>query len=166
MLLNNLSESNSVARKLVANISRTSGQDESRETRTSTGNNSAAGRIKTDYLDNLLEVFVRGEGKRYNPSAEYDFLGGVLANIAMTPAGAAWFRGRTGVDGTIRLSKMVVFTEHPNRIRRNAAISTIKNTTFEPVGHELLLTDPELNLLPYILLPLSGPEEYTDEVRI
>ncbi|KND01810.1 uncharacterized protein SPPG_03601 [Spizellomyces punctatus DAOM BR117] len=169
MLLNNLSESNSVARKLVADISRSaaapspSAESTSPIPTPSTQPNPSTTKLKTHYLDNLLEVFVRGAGKGYNPDAEYHFLGGVLSNVAMTPAGAAWFRGRTGVDGALRLSKMVPFTEHPNRIRRSAAIHTIKNTAFEPEGHALLLTDTELNLLPYLLLPLSGPEDYTDE---
>ncbi|KAI8911367.1 hypothetical protein DFJ77DRAFT_491867 [Powellomyces hirtus] len=166
MLLNNLSESSSVARKLVADISHTATRAASPSTPSAaseTPKENSQTKLKTHYLDNLLEVFVRGEGKRYNPSAEYDFLGGVLANVAMTNAGSQWFRGRTGVDGAMRLSKMVVFCEHKNRIRRSAAISTLKNTAFDPEGHELLLTDSELNLLPYILLPLSGPEEYTDE---
>ncbi|KAJ3187097.1 hypothetical protein HDU85_007135 [Gaertneriomyces sp. JEL0708] len=160
MLLNNLSESNSISRKLVTDISPStlaqppsSGDDQAQTSPSA----------KTHYLDNLLEVFVRGEGKRYNPAAEYHFLGGVLANVAMTPAGAEWFRGRTGVDGMLRLSKVVPFVEHDNRIRRSAAIAIVKNTAFVPEGHQLLLTDTELNLLPYILLPLSGPEDYTDE---
>ncbi|KAJ3183861.1 hypothetical protein HDU87_005977 [Geranomyces variabilis] len=178
MLLNNLSEANSVASKLVADISRSTTRTTAAPAPsvpsapttpttppTSSSSSSAAPttKLKTHYLDNLLEVFVRGEGKRYNPSATFDFLGGVLANVAMTSAGASWFRGRTGVDGAIRLSKMVVFCEHENKIRRAAAIATVKNAAFDAEGHELLLTDTELNLLPYILLPLSGPEEYTDE---
>ncbi|KAJ3160351.1 hypothetical protein HDU86_000685 [Geranomyces michiganensis] len=174
MLLNNLSEASSVASKLVADISRsttrTAAAPNTQATPPPPSTKSASSlptttttKLKTHYLDNLLEAFVRGEGKRYNPSATFDFLGGVLANVAMTSAGASWFRGRTGVDGAIRLSKMVVFCEHENKIRRAAAIATVKNAAFDAEGHELLLTDEELNLLPYILLPLSGPEEYTDE---
>ncbi|KAI8819968.1 uncharacterized protein EV422DRAFT_93723, partial [Fimicolochytrium jonesii] len=175
MLLNNLSENNSVARKLVADISRSASETNNMplnaptiptptgQPTTTPQSQQPATKLKTHYLDNLLEVFVRGEGKTYNPNATYDFLGGVLANVAMTPAGAQWFRGRTGVDGTLRLSKVVAFVEHPNRIRRAAAIATIKNTAFDPAGHELLLTDGELDLLPYLLLPICGPEEFSDE---
>lgn len=33
-------------------------------------------------LDLLLEVFLRGEGKKYNPNANYDFLASVFANVS------------------------------------------------------------------------------------
>lgn len=44
--------------------------------------------------------------------------------------------------------------------------STIKNVAFEvPFHDELLSSDPELgvNILPYLLLPMMGSEEYADE---
>ncbi|KAJ3041325.1 hypothetical protein HK097_002289 [Rhizophlyctis rosea] len=53
--------------------------------------------------------------------------------------------------------------EHEDKIRRGGCISAVKNGAFDVDGHEGLLFDEELNLLPYLLLPLSGPEEYTDE---
>jgi len=34
-------------------------------------------------LDLLLEVHLRGEGKKYNPNANYDFLASVFANISL-----------------------------------------------------------------------------------
>ena len=37
--------------------------------------------------------------------------------------------------------------------------STLKNVAFEISSHPMLLSDLEANLLPYILLPLAGPEE-------
>lgn len=33
-------------------------------------------------LDMLLEVFLKGEGKKYNPNANYDFLASVFANVS------------------------------------------------------------------------------------
>lgn len=33
-------------------------------------------------LELLLEVFLRGEGKKYNPNANYDFLASVFANVS------------------------------------------------------------------------------------
>jgi hypothetical protein len=44
--------------------------------------------------------------------------------------------------------------------------STIKNVAFEvPFHDELLSSDPDsgVNILPYLLLPLMGSEEYADE---
>jgi hypothetical protein len=34
-------------------------------------------------LDLLLEVHLKGEGKKYNPNANYDFLASVFANISL-----------------------------------------------------------------------------------
>lgn len=33
-------------------------------------------------LELLLEVFLKGEGKKYNPNANYDFLASVFANVS------------------------------------------------------------------------------------
>lgn len=33
-------------------------------------------------LDLMLEVFLEGEGKKYNPNANYDFLASVFANVS------------------------------------------------------------------------------------
>lgn len=38
-------------------------------------------------LDLLLEVFLRGEGKKYNPNATYDFLAPVFANVSTVSHG-------------------------------------------------------------------------------
>ncbi|KAI9103777.1 hypothetical protein DFS34DRAFT_590193 [Phlyctochytrium arcticum] len=156
MLLSNLSESNVVARKLVEDLAEGGKKTE--------GSSESKNLIRTQYISNLLDIYVRGEGRVYNKNADFNFLGGVLVNVAKTPAGAAWFRGRETPEGMLRLSKMVPFIEHPNRARRAAAIATVKNTAFDTNGHSLLLTDEELNLLPYLLLPLSGPDDYTDEL--
>lgn len=90
-------------------------------------------------------------------------------------------------SNVIPLSKLLVFTEHTSHIRRLGVASTIKNLTFDVGAHPKLLAphyisstsapiltiasadaeeaqgpDP-LNLLPYILLPLCGPEDFSTE---
>ena len=76
-------------------------------------------------------------------------------------------RAEVGIsDGLIRLSKVLPFTEHEDVIRRRGCISTIKNCCFDvedPSAGGLLLSE-ELNILPYILLPLCGNEDYDDDV--
>lgn len=77
-------------------------------------------------------------------------------------------------DDVIPLTKLQVFTSHPSHVRRLGVASAIKNAAFLVSSHRALLSnlspDPNLppphigaNLLPYILLPLMGPEEYSDE---
>jgi hypothetical protein len=66
------------------------------------------------------------------------------------------------------LSKLTVFTTHPTSpIRRRGVASTIKNLAFDIPSHHTLLLRPAdeggVDLLPFLLLPLMGSEEYDDE---
>jgi hypothetical protein len=128
-------------------------------------NNTTPATRKTPFVDNLLEVFVRGESKKYNKDASYHFLAGVFANLSSVTSGAAALRSRSNVDGLIRLSKILPFTEHPDHVRRGGCIATIKNCCFDVEDERaggLLLSD-ELNLMPYILLPLVTAEGFDDD---
>ncbi|KAG5650955.1 hypothetical protein H0H81_010411 [Sphagnurus paluster] len=85
------------------------------------------------------------------------------------------------------LAKIVSFTEHKDTIRRGGVAATIKNCAFHAPGHRAMLaleserlpiaitsarsstdTRPRtrkawaagIDVLPYILLPLAGPEEF------
>jgi len=72
------------------------------------------------------------------------------------------------------LTKLLVFTEHPDTIRRGGVASTMKNCAFHIPGHKALLSSesemiavppstakaPGMEILPYLLLPLAGPEEF------
>jgi hypothetical protein len=141
MLLNNLTKDASFVKKLIPVTSK----EESFK--------------KTEHVDNLLEVFVRGEGRKYNSNAEYHFLAGVFANVSATAAGAEYMNGNSTVDGTPRLLRIALFFDHPNVMRRGGCISTAKNCCFVQESHHFLLTSEELNLLVRVLLPLAGPEE-------
>jgi len=61
------------------------------------------------------------------------------------------------------MSKLVVFTEHPSDLRRRGIASTIKNACFDLPTHSSFLSPTQINLLPYLLSPLMGPEEYPDD---
>ncbi|KAI9209911.1 uncharacterized protein BJ171DRAFT_594922 [Polychytrium aggregatum] len=157
MLLNNLSKYTPITLKLVPE------DNYNNPVAKSTDDNSDAPKKRTHQLDNLLEVFVRGESKKFNPDAEYHFLAGVFANIASTRVGMVYFQGRSNVDQQLRLSKITAYTEHPNIIRRGGCVSTVKNCCFDVKYHAELLRNEELNLLVYILLPLMGPEDYDED---
>ncbi|KAL1918328.1 uncharacterized protein VTP21DRAFT_2988 [Calcarisporiella thermophila] len=111
-------------------------------------------------LDQLLDVFVKGVGRQYNPEAEFHFLSSVFANIAALSSGRDYFLTKAEYDGLIPLTKLVCFTEHENVIRRGSVDSTIKNCCFDTEKHREILDEDEINILPYILLPLCGPEEF------
>ncbi|CAK1360316.1 Protein HGH1 [Cercospora beticola] len=129
-------------------------------------------------IDQLLDCFVKGASGSYNPKADYDYLCYVFADISKHEAGRKHFltprtEGSSSDDGAatdgekvLPITKLVVFTEHKSTIRRRGVVSTIKNVCFDIDSHPTLLRPSEedgVGLLPYILLPLMGSEEYSDE---
>jgi len=126
-------------------------------------------------MDQLLDCFVKGAEGGYNQHADYDYLAYFFADLSKFPKGREYMTTPQAHDSDIiPLTKLQVFTSHPSHIRRLGVASTIKNCTFHVPAHPTLMSnlnpDPTLpppsvgaNLLPYILLPLMGPEDYSDE---
>ena len=118
-------------------------------------------------IDQLLDCFVKGAAGAYNPKADYDYLSYLFADLAKHEQGRAHFLAPREEDGNVvPLTKMLVFTEHKSTIRRRGVANTIKNCAFDTPAHPKLLASDEeqgANLLPYLLLPLMGSEEYADE---
>lgn len=111
----------------------------------------------------LLDLFVKGSSGAYNKNANFDYLSYVFADLSKHSAGRLYFLERQTYDSIIPLSKLVVFTEHSSAIRRKGVASTIKNVAFEIDSHGDLLSETEINILPYLLLPIMGSEEYDEE---
>ncbi|KIW48279.1 uncharacterized protein PV06_00884 [Exophiala oligosperma] len=122
-------------------------------------------------LDQLFDCFVKGADGNLNKDASFDYLAYLLADMSKYKAGRDHFLSKREYDGVVPISKLTVFTEHKSDVRRRGVASTIKNVAFEVEKHPLLLADdyemvegvPGVNLLPYILLPLAGSEEYSEE---
>lgn len=118
-------------------------------------------------IDQLLDCFVKGASGSYNPNADYDYLSYLFADLAKHEAGRKHFlTPRQEDDDIVPLTKLVVFTEHKSTIRRRGVANTIKNAAFDISAHARLLADQHdggVGLLPYILLPLMGSEEYSEE---
>nr|POF13204.1 protein hgh1 like [Quercus suber] len=135
-------------------------------------------------IDQLLDCFVKGSGGTYNKAATYDYLSYLFADLAKEEKGRRHFLQPRKADADIvPITKLIVFTEHASAIRRRGVANTIKNVCFETSSHTLLLanegddvallpgtdstststTGTGVGLLPYILLPLMGNEEYADE---
>ena len=117
----------------------------------------------TGNLDNLLEVFARGEGKKFNQNADFNYLSGVFANISSTEIGSKFFLGDSRIDSEKRLLKIIAFIGHTNSIRKIGVLSVLKNCCFNSEIHCWILTEQEINILPLLLLPLAGPEDLTEE---
>ncbi|OAP60544.1 hypothetical protein AYL99_05546 [Fonsecaea erecta] len=122
-------------------------------------------------LDQLLDCFVKGADGSLNKHANFDYLAYLLADLSKHKVGRDYFLSKRDYDGVVPISKLTVFTEHKSHIRRRGVASTIKNVAFEVDKHPLLLADdtetvdgvPGVNILPYILLPLAGSEEFPEE---
>ncbi|EXJ67969.1 uncharacterized protein A1O5_08583 [Cladophialophora psammophila CBS 110553] len=122
-------------------------------------------------LDQLLDCFVKGANGTLNKHANFDYLAYFLADLSKHKVGRDYFLSRRDYDVVVPISKLTVFTEHKSHVRRRGVASTIKNVAFEVDKHPLLLSDdtetidgvPGVNILPYILLPLAGSEEFSEE---
>ncbi|KAL5537031.1 HGH1 [Sanghuangporus sanghuang] len=136
----------------------------------------------------MVQAFVQAaktgsSPEQRNRKGELHFLASVFANVTTAPAGRMCFLTarstnvfETTTEGELEypLSQLVVFTEHQDIIRRGGVASTIKHCSFHAPAHKAILlpdtefvavppstiTAPGINALPYILLPLAGPEEY------
>ncbi|EKM50543.1 uncharacterized protein PHACADRAFT_188105 [Phanerochaete carnosa HHB-10118-sp] len=136
----------------------------------------------------LVDAFIQGANVDNEPDpdkrprkASLHFLSSVFANISITSTGRMYFltarlsnpfKPEEGLE--YPLAKLQVFTEHRDTIRRGGTASTMKNCAFHKPAHKaMLLPDtekvaippsdveaPSMNMLPYLLLPLAGPEEY------
>lgn len=114
-------------------------------------------------IDQLLDLFVKGADGTYNKDANFDYLSYLFADLAKHASGRQYFLTKQSYDSIVPLSKLIVFTEHSSHIRRRGVASTIKNTAFETSSHGQFLSEDEIHILPYLLLPIMGNEEYGDE---
>lgn len=116
-------------------------------------------------MDCLVDCFVKGYDRKLNKYANFDYLAYFFADIARFKRGREYFIHRQDYDGVVPLSKLLVFTEkYDSKTRREGVASTIKNSLFDSATHERLLKDEDINLLPYILLPIvDGKDSELDE---
>lgn len=115
-------------------------------------------------MDQLMDCFVKGAEGTYNKKADFDYLSYLFADVAKFEEGRKHFMTPRKHDNDIvPLTKLTVFTEHKSTIRRRGVASTVKNVCFDVDSHKQLLSSTGVNVLPYTLLPIMGPEDYSDE---
>lgn len=115
-------------------------------------------------MDCLMDCFVKGFDRSLNKYANYDYLAYFFSDISRFELGRKYFITEQAYDEVVPISKLLVFTEkYDSKIRREGVASTIKNSLFDTDSHEHLVTDDKINLLPYILLPIAGPEEIDED---
>ncbi|OKL63339.1 hypothetical protein UA08_02116 [Talaromyces atroroseus] len=120
----------------------------------------------TNALNQLMDCFVKGAEGALNKKADYDYLAYLFADISNTEEGRKFFTTKQDYDSVIPVTKLLVFTEHSSDIRRRGVAWTMKNVCFDVPSHPTLLSEDDdtgASLLPYILLPIMGSEEYPDD---
>ncbi|KAK3990084.1 protein HGH1 [Cladorrhinum sp. PSN332] len=126
---------------------------------------SAPERLQSDelILNQLLDLFVKGADGSYNKHADFDYLAYVFADLSKHAEIRQFFATQQDYDGVVPLNKIKVFTDHKSNIRRKGVANTIKNVAFDLPSHPALLDEDQINILPYILLPIIGNEVYDEE---
>lgn len=114
-------------------------------------------------IDQIMDCFVKGAEGTLNKSANYDYLSYFFADLSKSEEGRTYFTSRQAYDDVVPVTKLTVFTEHKSAIRRRGVASTIKNVAFDIPFHPTLFSEDDANILPYILLPIMGPEEFEEE---
>lgn len=114
-------------------------------------------------IDQIMDCFVKGAEGSLNKAANYDYLSYFFADLSKSEEGRTYFTTRQEYDDVVPVTKLTVFTEHKSDIRRRGVASTIKNVAFDIPFHPTLLSEDDANILPYILLPITGPEEFPDD---
>jgi len=103
-------------------------------------------------LHMLVNKFTEG-GKGHS---EYDYLAPTIENLTQTTEGRRWLLDRTSGS----LQKLLPYISCMwSEVRRRGIVGAVRNCCFEPDCHDWLLSD-DVELLPHLLLPLAGPEEF------
>lgn len=116
----------------------------------------------TNAVDQLMDCFVKETPNK--STKDYDYLSYVFADLSRHESGRKYFLTKQEYDEVVPITKVTIFTdEHRSHVRRKGVASTLKNVCFETSAHEFLLSELGANVLPYVLLPLAGNEELSDE---
>ncbi|XP_040060669.1 protein HGH1 homolog [Gasterosteus aculeatus] len=107
-------------------------------------------------LSQLVTIFCT-EG--YNKKANFHYLGPLLSNLTQLPEARDYMMDK---DRCV-IQRLLPFTQYQaSVVRRGGVVGTLRNCCFDHARHEWLLSDA-VDILPFLLLPLAGPEELTEE---
>lgn len=107
-------------------------------------------------LAKIVEVFCT-EG--YNKKVTLHYLGPLLSNLTQLPEARQFILDK---DRCV-VQRLLPYTQYEGScVRRGGVVGTLRNCCFDYASHEWLL-GPEVDILPFLLLPLAGPEELSEE---
>ncbi|XP_027713591.1 protein HGH1 homolog [Vombatus ursinus] len=95
----------------------------------------------------------------YNPHAPLHYLASVLSNLSQLPGARAFL-----LDPNRCLIQHLLPLIHcpDSAVRRMGVVGMLRNCCFEHRSHEWLL-GPQVELLTFLLMPLAGPEEFSED---
>ncbi|XP_056293281.1 protein HGH1 homolog isoform X1 [Pseudoliparis swirei] len=104
----------------------------------------------------LVDIFCT-EG--YNKKATLHYLSPLLSNLTQLPEARSYMMDKERCV----IQRLFPFTQYrASAVRRGGVVGTLRNCCFDHAHHEWLLSDA-VDVLPFLLLPLAGPEELTEE---
>ncbi|XP_072855559.2 protein HGH1 homolog isoform X1 [Pogona vitticeps] len=107
-------------------------------------------------LGPLVDAFCT-EG--FNPRACLHYLGPLLSNLSQLPEAREALLDRSRCV----LPRLLPYTQYAGSVvRRGGVVGMLRNCCFDHRHHEWLLSEA-VDLLPFLLLPLAGPEEFPEE---
>ncbi|KAJ8386838.1 hypothetical protein AAFF_G00166330 [Aldrovandia affinis] len=107
-------------------------------------------------LAKIVEIFC-SEG--YNNKAPLHYLGPLLSNLTQLPEARQFILDKERCV----VQRLLPYTQYgDSTVRRGGVVGTLRNCCFDYSHHEWLLSDA-VDILPFLLLPLAGPEELTEE---
>ncbi|KAM8916746.1 protein HGH1 homolog [Spinachia spinachia] len=107
-------------------------------------------------LSQLVTIFC-SEG--YNKKANFHYLSPLLSNLTQLPEARDYIMD----EDRCVIQRLLPFTQYQaSVVRRGGVVGTLRNCCFDHARHEWLLSDA-VDMLPFLLLPLAGPEELTEE---
>lgn len=107
-------------------------------------------------LAKLVEIFCT-EG--FNKTASLHYLGPLLSNLTQLPETRQFILDKERCV----IQRLLPYTQYEeSTVRRGGVVGTLRNCCFDHIHHEWLLSDA-VDILPFLLLPLAGPEELSEE---
>ncbi|XP_077582009.1 protein HGH1 homolog [Stigmatopora nigra] len=95
----------------------------------------------------------------YNPHAKLHYLAPLLSNLTQLPDARRFMMDKERCV----IQRLLPFTQYEaSAVRRGGVIGVLRNCCFDSANHEWLLGD-HVDILPFLLLPLAGPEELSEE---
>uniref|UniRef100_A0A8D2AN82 Protein HGH1 homolog n=1 Tax=Sciurus vulgaris TaxID=55149 RepID=A0A8D2AN82_SCIVU len=95
----------------------------------------------------------------YNAHAPLHYLGPLLSNLSRLPAARAFLLDH---DRCVVQRLLPLIQCSDSAVRRGGVVGTLRNCCFEHRHHKWLL-GPEVDILSFLLLPLAGPEDFSEE---